>query len=498
MAVSLTRLRLTLFDRLIMLIGVLGLIGILLLAMWFFTILDQRRVENGRPLENTTWAAYQLVFEYHRLRETALSAQIARSEITNDDLLFRLDILYSRAVTVQSGTIGEILLSDPDLLAGFRAFEAALVELDDLAARSAAQTPAELAAAMLPVVEGIDQPVRMIGLRAHHLGSELQAMTRKSLDTGLWWLGVLMAFSLAVLAVFAGMALFQTLRLRRVHNDREKATQMATVAREQAERANQAKSRLLANTSHELRTPLNAILGFSDIIRSSAFGPVGVPKYRSYADDIHYSALHLLDLINDLLDLSRIEAGKMELDETRVDVLVLAEQSAHLIKEMAERFGVVIAVEKATPSAVLWADRRMIRQMLQNLLSNAVKFNRSGGLVDLCVRRNPDQGDLEIVVADTGVGIPEGELAHLIEPFQQASNTRNNPERGSGLGLSIVRRLIEAHGGEMALTSIVNKGTTIVLSFPASRVLDRTTPDASGGTGSGPGEDPGHPRVAAQ
>lgn len=460
----------TLFDRAILSIGGIGVVAVSLLAFWFFHMLEQRRVENSLPLENTTWAAYQLVFEYHRFFETAQQAQLGSTDVTRDDLIFRLDILYSRGLILQSGLVGEILLSDADLANAFRRFQDGLVALDEVAARSGGEPAVALGAEMARLLAELDGDVRTIGLRAHHLGSELQAAARNNLEAGLAWLGVLMTLSLLLLSAFAGISLYQTARLRRAYREKEEASVMAVGAREQAERASQAKSRLLANTSHELRTPLNAILGFSDIIRSEGFGPVGVAKYKTYADDIHTSAQHLLDLINDLLDLSRIEAGKVELDEAAVDPVELCEHSMHLVREMAERRSIDLALQHDGPTIELRADPRLVKQMLQNLLSNAVKFNRPNGRVDIHIAGSPG-GDLTIAVADTGVGIPESELLSLVEPFQQASTTRDNPERGTGLGLSIVRRLIELHDGRLTLTSRVDQGTTATLSFPKSRLV---------------------------
>lgn len=459
----------TLFDRAMVLIGGIGVMAVVLLAFWFFYVLEQRRIENSLPLENTTWAAYQLVFEYHRFFETAQQAQLGSPDVSRDDLMFRLDILYSRVLVVQSGVVGEILLSDAELAEAFGRFRDGLAVLDDLAARSGDLGAPALGAEMAGILVGLDAAIRTIGLRAHHLGSELQAEGRYNLESGLAWLGVLMTLSLLLLSAFAGISLYQTARLRRAYRDKEAASVMAVRAREQAERASQAKSRLLANTSHELRTPLNAILGFSDIIRTESFGPVGVAKYKAYADDINTSAQLLLDLINDLLDLSRIEAGKAELDEEMVDPVALCEQSIHLVREIAERRSIDLALHCDGPAVELRADPRLVKQMLQNLLSNAVKFNRPNGRVDIHIAGSPS-GDLTIAVADTGVGIPAAELFSLVEPFQQASTTRDNPERGTGLGLSIVRRLIELHDGRLTLTSGVDQGTTATLSFPKSRL----------------------------
>jgi two-component system, cell cycle sensor histidine kinase PleC len=238
---------------------------------------------------------------------------------------------------------------------------------------------------------------------------------------------------------------------------------------ERLTRANAAKSEFLANMSHELRTPLNAIIGFSDVMRQELIGPVGTPAYKGYLDDIHFSGNHLLSLINDILDLSKIEAGKFELREEPVDFFELIEETGALIRLRATEAGIRI-VNDVPPGVIVHGDHRALRQVAVNLATNAIKFTPRGGEVRASHFVDAN-GDICFQLADTGRGIHPGDLERVFESFGQGRHDHATRERGTGLGLPIVRGLVRAHGGDVTLASELGKGTTVTIRLPASRLI---------------------------
>jgi cell cycle sensor histidine kinase DivJ len=239
-------------------------------------------------------------------------------------------------------------------------------------------------------------------------------------------------------------------------------------ARDLSEEANRAKSRFLANMSHELRTPLNAIIGFSEVMTHEMFGALGVPRYLEYSRLIHESGNHLLELINGILDMSKIEAGKFELSEEVFDLSAVSEASVRFVKLLAERSGVVLRTAVAPDASFIFADKRAVKQILMNLLSNGVKFTPRGG--EVVVRAVQDSQGIEISVTDTGVGIPEKDLVRLGQPFEQVEGEHVRKKEGTGLGLSLVKALATMHGGDAAIESTLGVGTTVRVRLPYAAV----------------------------
>ena len=260
-------------------------------------------------------------------------------------------------------------------------------------------------------------------------------------------------------------------RLVQQAKDLTKLAQAHGAERRRAESASEAKSRFLANMSHELRTPLNAIIGFSEMMRTEALGPVGSPRYRAYADDINRSGMHLLGLINDLLDLSKIEAGKMELVEDMVDIPCLVDDCLLLVRDVARRGKVELVSELPPGLPMLYADERKLKQVLLNLLSNAVKFTPEGGKVAVTAEISSERS-LAIAIADTGIGIAPEHLAAVLEPFGQVRHAQGDlaEPHGTGLGLPLSKALAELHGGKLEIESALGRGTTIRLCLPPERV----------------------------
>ncbi len=239
-------------------------------------------------------------------------------------------------------------------------------------------------------------------------------------------------------------------------------------AKSQAEAANRAKSEFLANMSHELRTPLNAIIGFSEIIRDGMLGPDATERYRDYAGDIHKSGSHLLDLINDLLDLSRIEANKLDFNAQPVDACALVSEVAELMQPTAQKAAVTLEARVPPGSIMALADPRALRQVILNLASNAIKFTPGGGRVTMDTRLDGDR--VVLTVTDTGIGIAPEHMALVMQPFGQVDNVFTRTKPGTGLGLPLVRSMTELMGGSFELASQVSEGTTARIALPAALV----------------------------
>ena len=255
----------------------------------------------------------------------------------------------------------------------------------------------------------------------------------------------------------------------------EEQKSVSDEARRRAEAANTAKSRFLATMSHELRTPLNAILGFSEVMKAEMFGPLDNPKYLEYAANIQESGKHLLHLINEILDLTRIESGRYELHEEPVRLADVADECHRLLKLRAEGKGIDIVEETDPELPGVWADQRAMRQICLNLMSNALKFTPKGGRITLAVGAMPDGGQF-LSVRDTGPGIPADEIPKVMQAFGQGTLAQQSGEGGAGLGLTIVQNLIELHGGSLTLQSELRKGTEAKIVLPGYRVLRAMLP----------------------
>lgn len=296
----------------------------------------------------------------------------------------------------------------------------------------------------------------------------------------------------ALAATAAGAALFFNYLARTLHRSEIKSLEhraekdalilelgeakaTSDEARRQAEQANVAKSRFLATMSHELRTPLNAIIGFSEVMRSEMLGPHSVPQYKDYSNDIHASGEHLLNLINELLDLSRIEAGKYELNEEALSLVDIAEDCRRMLEIRARSKGIELITEFDDDLPKIWGDERAIRQVALNLLSNAIKFTPQQGKVIFSVSRSADGGQM-VSVRDNGPGIPEEEIETVLSSFGQGSLAQKTAEQGAGLGLPIVQSIMELHQGRFDLFSKLRFGTEAIATFPRNRVMDALAP----------------------
>ncbi|MDE2029623.1 MAG: hypothetical protein KGI97_03560 [Alphaproteobacteria bacterium] len=240
-------------------------------------------------------------------------------------------------------------------------------------------------------------------------------------------------------------------------------------AKEQADFANRSKSEFLANMSHELRTPLNAIIGFAEIIKDQMFGPVGSAQYVEYANDIYDSGQLLLSLINDILDMSKIEAGKRQLQETTMNMDAIAQSVVRLVAARAKEGKVRLNIHVPRDLPTLRGEERAMKQILTNLLTNAIKFTPEGGSVTLSEMID-DKGRMKIAVIDSGIGIAPADIEVALTPFGQIESALSRKHQGSGLGLPLTKALVELHGGALDLHSELGNGTTVTLTFPAARL----------------------------
>ena len=235
-------------------------------------------------------------------------------------------------------------------------------------------------------------------------------------------------------------------------------------AKESAERAYAAKSQFLANMSHELRTPLNAIIGFSEMIERQLLGPIGTEKYLEYIGGIRQSGEHLLDLISDILDMSKIEAGKYELHLEKFNIAKVIRMAIHMMEGRALDAEIKINIDISNEELNIVADRRAVMQMILNLLSNAVKFSKHGKTINVQMKEREEH--LSIRVEDEGIGIPANKLASITLPFEQAESDYTREYEGSGLGLAITKDLTEIHGGSLHIESTIDVGTTVTIRLP--------------------------------
>ena len=277
---------------------------------------------------------------------------------------------------------------------------------------------------------------------------------------------------IAFTVVLVGAALEERKRLERglasAITRAEMSREEALVARDAAEKANRAKSMFLANMSHELRTPLNAVIGFAELMHNEMFGPLGDKHYSEYTGMIQDAGRHLLDLINDILDMSKIEAGKFDIHRETISLGSLLEECVEMMHERAETAGVSLSVDvPAGAPALAFADRKAIKQILFNLLSNAIKFTPAGGRV--AARCAVAEGAVILSVSDTGIGIPADQISQLGNPFVQLRNNAGTSHIGTGLGLALVRSLVELHQGSFQIESLEGVGTTVTVRVSAAQ-----------------------------
>lgn len=449
-------------------LGVAAVAGIFGLAL-FLTVDEQERERASYDILFRTggWIASQLELETQRMG--ASLDRYMLGEIDKDDLLFRLDILWSRYPVMLESREGASVVGmdgvEEMLTANFAALQALAPAVERLSRgdRVEYRRVAGTLDSMSEDLHALSLRVRIGEGHAH----VREAVKSSQLKQRIYLAAALMA-ALLLVAV-----LTLTSRRNSLLLEREAASRM------EAEASNRAKSEFLANMSHELRTPLNAILGFSEILKAEAHGPLGSAKYLEYVGDINNAGSHLLAIINDLLDLSRVEAGEIRLDEEEFDVAKAIATSMAFLGPRAAAKSVTLDDAGVESGVALVADHRLFRQMMLNLAGNAVKFTHPDDTVRILTRRD-DSGGLLISVIDNGPGIAPEDLPRVTQPFFQSAAAYVRGHEGAGLGLPLVRSFVELHGGTLAIHSRLGEGTRIELRFPADRVR---WPDPAPGVG---------------
>jgi PAS domain S-box-containing protein len=464
----------------------------------------------GKPGWDTFWWSHS-VESQSRVREALRRS--AAGEKVRDDYLVRtgenrlstIDTMF-RPLRARDGRIECIISSGVDVSARERA-EQALEEKSEVLSSILSISPEAVVIAdqdlrVLVFSEGAKeifgyQPEEMIGssidrliperyrhAHAHHVdefssgGAMSKRMGERGELRGVRKNGEEFPAEASLSRLMTAHGLIYAVALRDISRQNA-AREELLAAKRAAEGANEAKSRFIANMSHELRTPLNAIIGFSELMMGQCFGPLGDPRYREYAADIRKSGEHLLSLINEILDISRIEAGRIELnEEAPLEVAELIDHCTRWIAARAIDAGIGLRTEIASETPALRGDPRLLTQILLNVISNALKFTPAGGLVT--VRAGvAASGGVEIAVADTGIGMSPQQLARIGEPFVQFDDDKGRKGEGTGLGVSIAKRLAELHGGELTIESAAGRGTIAILRLPQARSMARPSPRAA-------------------
>ena len=483
-------------SRLSIALGI-GSAALLLILVTLCSLLMEQtyRVDaTGRALGRTSVirAGIQQVFALLQDAETAQRGYL----LTGKEQYLGPYNAAARRLGAEIGTLGALLKDDLHQ-------HAQIVALQDVARRKMAELAQTIELnrrgrhdAAIAIVRS-DQGLALMG-QARRILDGVQAiqtharaanLARRDIELSrtFWTVASLIVVLCLAIVFIATMAYFHLRARDRIIADvrhltgelgKEKATLVETVteldaARKSADAANRAKSEFLASVSHELRTPLNAILGFSEIIRDELFGPVGTRQYADYAGDVHRSGQHLLDLINDILDLSKIDAGKVELHEEPVMLDWLIGECVALVRARAVSGRVTLEFEPGAPSTFVFADQRLLKQILLNLLSNAIKFTPEGGSVTTTILR--DGAGIGFRVADTGIGMSLAEIEKALSPYGQIDSKISRKHQGTGLGLPISQSLAQLHGGNLIVESTPGTGTTISLRLP----LTRARPDQS-------------------
>ena len=435
-----------------------------IIAAFVLTMRDYREASDNANL-SPAWATEELKTGFYRFEESLRRPEIGNS-MGAEEAGARFAIVVGRVDLMSSTDSFDAFRKSRETSDVWREFAGGIGSLERFVKRLV-KGDASVVPALLTRTEDMEIPLIRLSSATQQLSLRQTEETRT---------GELVVLRLLLAGLAASAFVFIAMILRQFRSSQAAQSELSDLnlrlgeAKGAAELASGAKSEFLAHMSHELRTPLNAIIGFAEVMRLELLGPLGDARYREYIDDIHQSGQHLLGLIDDVLDMSRIEAGRFEFHEAAVDLAAASAEALSLVRPIAEKSGVELVAGDFSILPSLQADERAVKQMLTSLLANGIKFTPSGGEVCLDAHFTAE-GELALTVADTGVGMSPREIEDSVVPFVQVDSRLARRTPGSGLGLPIAKQLIEMHGGGLLLESAPGKGTTATLVFPATRLL---------------------------
>lgn len=416
-----------------------------------------------RQKDNATWLVSQLEIELHQFRHALRDFQVGTGSL--DDVALRLDLVASRIGLLGSPAVLSYLSND-HVAPAQATLERLVARADGVLARANPRV----------AVDGLLRDVEKAIALAHRLAvMTVAAMADHHARQAEGVRRVDVVSKVVSLTVFGIMALY-LVWIARQNRALRTLSQELTEAARLAEAANQAKSSFLASMSHELRTPLNAVIGFSELMKNKTWGPLGAPQYAGYVENIFRSGKHLLVLVNEILDLAKVEAGRFEIFDTDIDLREEVREALRMVQPKAAEKRLALRLDADDGPLILRGDGVRVRQILGNLLSNAVKFTDPRGAIDVTLRTAPE-GSLVIRIADTGRGMSRDQIADALQPFSQIDADSTTARQGTGLGLPLAKGLVEAHGGRLQVDSVPGEGTTVAVHFPACRNRSRPPTD---------------------
>jgi signal transduction histidine kinase len=417
---------------------------------------------------NMVWAVSQAVSEFYRFEHRV--AAFAAGQTDRDEVDLRFQILRNRLGILRHGDVNDFTASRPEERETVDDFERLL---DQIAPMIETIDSPGIIPRLLDMLQPFEGRLAKLAAAANAHGSELTAEDQQRLLLLHWvFSGIATALVISGLA-FVVLLFFQNRLLARAYQRMSALAQDLQIAKNNADAASEAKSRFLATMSHELRTPLNAVIGFSEIIASEAFGPVGKPVYRNYATDILNAGRHMLELVNDVLTMARLDAGRYELDLEPMNLRDTVDKTVTIFRGTTRLEKREIRVTGNLDWPWLMADERAVRQILLNLLSNAAKFSDPDKPIEVRCETSAD-GEIMISVIDQGIGMAPDQVSDATRPFYQADSRLARKYEGTGLGLSIVSGLIECHGGHLVIDSQPDVGSRVSVVFPRQAVCRDT------------------------